>query len=136
MIALLALVVAGRAPLELVCAAKALAHWIAVGLPLVAATPVLGLLLNLDAASTLAVALTLLAGTPALTFTRIIRAALGGTRHPVVRCAWCGVGLASGRLAAGGSGGAAVDSGPDFRGRRLGGRDLRTLVVRNAVFDT
>ena len=75
------LIVMGRTPLELACAAKALAHWLAAGLPLVIATPVLGLLLNLDAASTLAVALTLLAGTPALTFTGMIGAALAVTLH-------------------------------------------------------
>ena len=40
-------------------AAKALAHWLAAGLPLILATPVLGLLLNLDASATAAVALTL-----------------------------------------------------------------------------
>ena len=51
------LIAMGRTPLELTCAAKALAHWLATGLPLVIATPVLGLLLNLDAASTAAVAL-------------------------------------------------------------------------------
>ena len=45
------------------------------------ATPVLGLLLNLDAAATSAVALTLLAGTPALTFTGMIGAALAVTLH-------------------------------------------------------
>ena len=70
------LILMSRTPLELACAAKALAHWIAAGLPLIVATPVLGLLLNLDGASTLAVALTLLAGTPALTFTGMIGAAL------------------------------------------------------------
>jgi heme exporter protein B len=70
------LIVMSRTPLELACAAKALAHWLAAGLPLVAATPVLGLLLNLDATATGAVALTLFAGTPALTFTGMIGAAL------------------------------------------------------------
>ena len=70
------LIVMSRTPLELACAAKALAHWLAAGLPLVAATPVLGLLLNLDGVATGAVALTLLAGTPALTFTGMIGAAL------------------------------------------------------------
>ena len=70
------LILMSRTPLELVCAAKALAHWIAAGLPLIVATPVLGLLLNLDGAATAAVALTLLAGTPALTFTGMIGAAL------------------------------------------------------------
>src|SRR3954451_14708954 len=43
------LIVMSRTPLELACAAKALAHWLAAGLPLIIATPVLGLLLNLDA---------------------------------------------------------------------------------------
>jgi heme exporter protein B len=68
------LIVMGRTPLELACVAKALAHWLAAGLPLIIATPALGLLLNLDAAATSAVALTLLAGTPALTFTGMIGA--------------------------------------------------------------
>jgi heme exporter protein B len=67
------------ADLELACAAKALAHWLAAGLPLVIATPVLGLLLNLDPLPISAVALTLLAGTPALTFTGMIGAALAVT---------------------------------------------------------
>ena len=75
------LIVMSRTPLELACAAKALAHWLAAGLPLIIATPVLGLLLNLDAGSTSAVALTLLAGTPALTFTGMIGAALAVTLH-------------------------------------------------------
>src|SRR6201985_2085543 len=75
------LIVMSRNSLELACAAKALAHWIAAGLPLIVATPVLGLLLNLDALPTAAVALTLLAGTPALTFTGMIGAALAVTLH-------------------------------------------------------
>lgn len=73
------LITMSRTPLELVCAAKALAHWLAAGLPLIVATPVLGLLLNLDAPATLAVAVTLLAGTPALTLTGMIGAALAVT---------------------------------------------------------
>jgi heme exporter protein B len=71
----------GRTPLELACAAKALAHWLAAGLPLIVAAPILGLLLNLDMEATGAVALTLLAGTPALTFTGMIGAALAVTLH-------------------------------------------------------
>ena len=51
-------------------------HWLTTGLPLVIAAPLLGLLLNLDPAATGAVALTLLAGTPALTFIGLIGAAL------------------------------------------------------------
>lgn len=73
------LILMSRTPLELACAAKALAHWLAAGLPLVVATPVLGLLLNLDVQATAAVALTLLVGTPALTFTGMIGAALAVT---------------------------------------------------------
>jgi heme exporter protein B len=73
------LIVMSRTPLELTCLAKAAAHWIATGLPLIAAAPVLGLMLNLDGAATLGVMLTLLAGTPALTFTGMIGAALAVT---------------------------------------------------------
>src|SRR5262249_11591879 len=65
-----------RVPLELAVAVKALAHWLTTGLPLVAAAPLLGLLLNLDPVATAAVALTLAAGTPALTFIGLIGAAL------------------------------------------------------------
>src|ERR1043166_2534823 len=54
-------------PLELVVAAKALAHWLTTGLPLVIAAPFLGLFLNLTPVAIGAVALTLLVGTPALT---------------------------------------------------------------------
>ncbi|HVG50085.1 MAG TPA: heme exporter protein CcmB [Xanthobacteraceae bacterium] len=67
----------GRAPLELVAAAKAVAHWLTTGLPLVIASPLLGLMLNLEAATIAIVMLTLLVGTPALTFIGLIGAALG-----------------------------------------------------------
>ena len=70
------LILMARPPLELALAAKALAHWLTTGLPLVIAAPLLGLLLNLDPGATGAVALTLLAGTPALTFIGLIGAAL------------------------------------------------------------
>ncbi|MBN9584213.1 MAG: heme exporter protein CcmB [Afipia sp. 62-7] len=73
------LIVMSRTPLELACAAKALAHWLAAGVPLIVATPIVGILLNLDADATFAVALTLLVGTPALTFTGMIGAALAVT---------------------------------------------------------
>ncbi|MFT6669801.1 MAG: heme exporter protein B [Afipia broomeae] len=73
------LIVMSRIPLELSCAAKALAHWLAAGVPLIVATPIIGILLNLDADATFAVALTLLVGTPALTFTGMIGAALAVT---------------------------------------------------------
>ncbi len=70
------LILMARTPLELALFAKALAHWLTTGLPLVIAAPLLGLLLNLDPAATGAVALTLAAGTPALTFIGRIGAAL------------------------------------------------------------
>src|SRR5205807_2062632 len=70
------LILMASVPLELAVAVKALAHWLTTGLPLVVATPLLGLLLNLDPVATGAVALTLAAGTPALTFIGLIGAAL------------------------------------------------------------
>ncbi|MEA2903661.1 MAG: heme exporter protein [Alphaproteobacteria bacterium] len=70
------LILMARLPLELTVAVKALAHWLTTGLPLVAAAPLLGLLLNLEPKATAAVALTLFAGTPALTFIGLIGAAL------------------------------------------------------------
>lgn len=70
------LILMGRAPLELVVATKALAHWLTTGLPLVIAAPVLGLFLNLEASATAAVMVTLLVGTPALTLIGLIGAAL------------------------------------------------------------
>jgi heme exporter protein B len=73
------LLLMSRTPLELTCVAKALAHWIASGLPLIVASPLLGLMLNLDGDAMLGVALTLLAGTPALTLTGMIGAALAVT---------------------------------------------------------
>ncbi len=63
-------------PLELALAVKGLAHWLTTGLPLIIATPVLAMLLNLDLTATGAVVLTLAAGTPALTFIGLIGAAL------------------------------------------------------------
>jgi len=63
-------------PLEAALAAKALAHWTSTCLPLVILSPVLALLLNVDFAAMPAIALTLAAGTPALTFIGLIGAAL------------------------------------------------------------
>src|SRR5689334_7012511 len=42
------LILMSNAPLELAVAAKAAAHWLTTGLPLVIATPLLGLFMNLD----------------------------------------------------------------------------------------
>ncbi len=66
----------GKLPLELVTVAKALAHWLTVALPLTALAPVLGLLLNLDLATVPALMLTMLVGTPAVSFIGAIGAAL------------------------------------------------------------
>jgi heme exporter protein B len=70
------LIVMADTPLELAVAAKALAHWLATGLPLVVATPLFSLLMNIDGAAVLALTATLLAGTPALTFIGLVGAAL------------------------------------------------------------
>jgi heme exporter protein B len=84
------LMLMGRASFELVVATKAAAHWLTTGLPLVIAAPILGLFLNLEPAAIAAVALTLLVGTPALTFIGVIGAALavalrrGGLLLPVL----------------------------------------------------
>ena len=73
------LILTGGTPLELAVAAKAAAHWVTTGLPLAIATPLFGLLMNLDAGAGFTVALTLLAGTPALTFLGLLGAALSVT---------------------------------------------------------
>jgi heme exporter protein B len=70
------LLMTAETPLEFAVCAKALAHWLTTGLPLVVAAPLFGLLMNLDARTSAAVALTLLAGTPALTFIGLVGAAL------------------------------------------------------------
>lgn len=84
------LILMSQAPLELAVAVKAIAHWLTTGLPLVIATPLLGIFLNIDVAAIGVVALTLLVGTPALTFIGLIGAALavalqrGGLLLPVL----------------------------------------------------
>jgi heme exporter protein B len=73
------LMLTARTPLELVLLAKGAAHWLATGLPLVVAAPLLGLLLDIEPKAAGAVALTLAAGTPALTFIGLIGAGLSVT---------------------------------------------------------
>ncbi len=63
-------------PLSVVALAKCAGAWLATGLPLVVATPVLGILLGLDAPALAATTLTLLVGTPALALIGGIGAAL------------------------------------------------------------
>jgi len=73
------LILMSSVSLELAVAAKALAHWITTGLPLVIAVPVLALFLGIEPWTMGAVALTLLVGTPALTFIGTVGAALAVT---------------------------------------------------------
>jgi heme exporter protein B len=70
------LLMMGALPLELTVAAKGIAHWLTTAVPLIVVTPVLGLMLNVDLSSLGWVALTLAAGTPALTFLGLLGAGL------------------------------------------------------------
>jgi heme exporter protein B len=68
--------VVSRAPLEAIIVAKVLAHWMTTGVPLILATPVLGLFLNLDEQAFGVLVLSMLIGTPALNFVGAAGAAL------------------------------------------------------------
>ena len=108
------LIVMSRTPLELACLAKALAHWIASGIPLIVATPVLGLMLNLDGDGHPrrdADAARRHAGADADRHDR-----RGAGRHASPR-----------RAVASGAGAAAVDPDTDFRRDRLQCRGQRTI---------
>lgn len=63
-------------PLELAALAKCAAHWIVTGLPLSLLAPLLGVAFGLDAESLLVLLATLLVGTPALSLTGGLAAAL------------------------------------------------------------
>lgn len=65
-----------QTPLILLMLVKALAHWMMTGLPLSLAAPLLGLMLALEPHVMAPLALSLLIGTPALTFIGLIGAAL------------------------------------------------------------
>jgi heme exporter protein B len=83
-------ILTGRMPLELTVLTKAAANWLTTSLPLVVAAPLLGLMLNIEGRAMASVALTLLAGTPALTLIGAVGAALsaalrrGGLLLPVL----------------------------------------------------
>ena len=62
------LILMQETPLVLTVFVKCVAHWIATGLPLVIASPLLGLFMNMDEVAIGAVMLTLLVGSPAITF--------------------------------------------------------------------
>jgi len=70
------LILMGETPLELVVLIKCLAHWTATGLPLVVASPLLAVFMNMEPVAIGATTLTLAVGTPALTFIGAIGAAL------------------------------------------------------------
>lgn len=63
-------------PLFILASAKVLAHWIITGVPLILIAPVLAVSLNLPSDAYLALFLTLLIGTPVLSFIGAIGAAL------------------------------------------------------------
>ncbi len=63
-------------PMEGVVALKALAHWLTTGLPLTLAAPLFGFLLNLPSNGYLWIFLSLLVGTPALSFLGAFGAAI------------------------------------------------------------
>ncbi len=78
------------APLELVVAAKILAHWLTTGVPLVVAAPLFAVMLDVGPQTSLKVAASLLLGTPALACLGAVGAALtvglrrGGLLVPVL----------------------------------------------------
>jgi heme exporter protein B len=108
------------APLELLILVKCFAHWLLTGLPLAAAAPVFGLMLNLPVSDLWRVTLSLLAGTPALTLTGAIGAALtvslrrGGLLFAVLILPLCVPSLIFGVSAAGTSETAAVPFAAPF----------------------
>lgn len=72
----LEVIMLGPLPLEAVALAKALAHWITVGVPLLLLAPLLALMLNMDEKAYLPLLATFLVGTPAVSFLAGIGAAL------------------------------------------------------------
>ena len=65
----------GATPLEFVVLVKCLAHWMTTALPLVIAAPLFGVLMAQEAAAMLGIGVSLLVGTPALTFIGAVGAA-------------------------------------------------------------
>jgi len=72
----LELLVLSPAPLEMTVLAKAAAHWLTTGLPLIAASPVLAILLNLPAEGYGVLLAAMLLGTPSLSLIGAVGAAL------------------------------------------------------------
>jgi heme exporter protein B len=72
----LELLVLAPTPLSLTVLAKVAAHWLTTGLPLIAAAPLIALLYNMDAAAVPVLILAMALGTPSLSLTGAIGAAL------------------------------------------------------------
>jgi heme exporter protein B len=70
------LLLMSEASIEAIVLVKALAHWVLTGLPLVAATPLFGLMLGMEARALAQTTAALAIGTPALTLLGAIGAAL------------------------------------------------------------
>ena len=117
------LILMARTPLELALAAKALAHWLTTGLPLVIAAPLLGFLLNLDA------------DRDRRGGADLARRHAGADLHRPDRRRVDG--RAAARRAADRRAGVAADgSGADLRRRRVERRDRRAGAVRGSVHDS
>ena len=70
------LLVMQETPLVLTVLVKCAAHWVATGLPLVIASPLLGLFMNMNETAIAATALTLFVGSPAINFIGAVGAAV------------------------------------------------------------
>ncbi len=70
------LLVLSPTPLELLVLAKALAHWMTTGLPLIIVSPLLGVFMNMHSAGYIATMISLALGTPVLSLVGAIGAAL------------------------------------------------------------
>ena len=70
------LILMQETPLVLTVFVKCLAHWVGTGLPLVIASPLLSLFMNMSEVAIGAVMLTLLVGSPAITFIGAVGAAV------------------------------------------------------------
>ena len=113
--------ITGPLPLPLVAAIKSLAHWLTTGVPLALIAPLLGLLLNLPLQAIPLLVLSMLAGTPAVSFVAAIGASLT-------------LGLAAQRASARAAGAAALRAGADLRRRHRVGRNHRPRLALAAVY--
>ncbi len=125
------LLLAAGSPLP-VALAKALAHWLLTGLPLTIAAPLLGLLFDIDARAVLALAASLLLGTPVLSLLGNLGAALTlGVRSGGVLLILLIVPLCIPTLIFGSGAVAAIDAGLSARAHfsLLGALAILTLLL-------